>query len=49
MLIPLSDVESAIIRRYAPPINLDKNPGKLPRLNLARKVMAAEATRWQSD
>lgn len=47
MPVPLGDVETAVIVRFAPPINLDKNPGKLARLKIARAEMAAEAARWR--
>jgi hypothetical protein len=49
MPIPLSDVETAVIVHFAPPINLDKNPRKLARLSRARAEMAAEAKRWRPD
>lgn len=45
MTVPLRDVETAVIVHFAPPINLDKNPGKLARLSGARAEMAAEASR----
>lgn len=45
--IPLGDVETAVIVYFRPPINLDKNPGKLARLSSARAEMAAEASRWR--
>lgn len=41
--VPLGDVETEVIVRFAPSINLDKNPGKLARLSAARAAMAAEA------
>lgn len=47
LLVQLGTIEAAMIVRFAPPINLDKNPGKLARLSAARKVMAAEAARWR--
>lgn len=47
MTSPLADVETRLIERLAPPINIDKNPHKLARLSAARKVMAAEAARWR--
>ncbi|WCD91462.1 GIY-YIG nuclease family protein [Microbacterium sp. nov. GSS16] len=46
MPVPLGDVETAVIVRFTPPINLDKNPGKLARLSAARAAMAAEAAAW---
>jgi len=46
LAMPLSDVETAVIEHFTPPINLDKNPGKLARLSKARAAMAAEASRW---
>ncbi|MFB7252537.1 GIY-YIG nuclease family protein [Microbacterium sp. NPDC056234] len=46
LLVPLGDVETAVIVHFEPPINLDKNPGRLARLSLARAEMAAEAARW---
>ncbi|WDH78199.1 hypothetical protein PTQ19_11820 [Microbacterium esteraromaticum] len=49
MTVPLGDVESAVIVRFTPPINLDKNPGKLARLSAARADMAAEASRWRAE
>lgn len=49
MQVPLSDVETAVIVHFAPPINLDKNPRKLARLSRARAEMAAEAKRWRPD
>lgn len=49
MAVPLGDVETAIIVRFTPPINLDKNPGKLARLSRARAAMAAEAAAWRPE
>lgn len=47
MRTPLVDVETELIRRFTPVINLDKNPKKLARLKAARKAMSAEARAWQ--
>ncbi|TCJ23792.1 hypothetical protein E0W80_09545 [Microbacterium sp. PI-1] len=47
MTVPLGEVETAVIMHFAPPINLDKNPGKLARLSRARAKMAAEAAAWR--
>lgn len=47
MSIRLRDVETAVIVRFTPPINLDKNPNKLATLSSARAEMAAEASRWR--
>ncbi|MEV7618910.1 GIY-YIG nuclease family protein [Microbacterium sp. NPDC089321] len=49
MAVPLGDVETAVIVRFTPPINLDKNPGKLARLSAARSEMAAEAATWRPE
>ncbi|PKI89876.1 hypothetical protein CW368_11975 [Actinomycetales bacterium SN12] len=49
MPVPLGDVETAVIVRFTPPINLDKNPGKLARLSAARAAMAAEAAAWRPE
>lgn len=49
MPVPLSEVETAVIVRFTPPINLDQNPGKLARLSAARADMAAEASRWRPE
>ncbi|MCT1396648.1 hypothetical protein M4D51_13030 [Microbacterium sp. p3-SID338] len=49
MPVPLGDVETAVIVHFTPPINLDKNPGKLPRLSAARAAMAAEAAGWRPE
>lgn len=49
MTIALGDVETAVIVRFTPPINLDKNPGKLARLSGARAKMAAEAAAWRPE
>lgn len=45
--VPLGEVETAVIVRFTPPINLDKNPAKLARLSRARAEMASEASRWR--
>ena len=47
MPVLLGDVETAVIVRFTPPINLDKNPRKLARLSAARAAMAAEAAAWR--
>lgn len=47
MNVRLNDVETGVIRRFAPPINLAKNPAKLSRLSNARRRMAAEAADWR--
>lgn len=47
--VPLGQVETAVIVRFTPPINLSKNPGKLARLSVARAEMAAEAAAWRPD
>ena len=47
MSVTLVDVESALIRHFIPPINIDENPRKLKRLVLARRAMAAEAREWR--
>ncbi|MBN8423103.1 hypothetical protein JF531_01035 [Microbacterium esteraromaticum] len=49
MPVPLGDVETAVIVRFTPPINLDKNPGKLARLSAARAAMAAEAAAYAKE
>lgn len=49
MGVQLGDVETHVIVRFMPPINLDKNPGKLARLSRARADMAAEASSWRAD
>lgn len=49
MPVPLADVETVVISRFTPPINLDKNPGKLVRLSAARAAMAAEAAGWRPE
>ncbi|MFJ6429205.1 GIY-YIG nuclease family protein [Microbacterium maritypicum] len=49
MPVPLKEVETAVIVRFTPPINLDRNPGKLARLSAARAEMAAEASRWRPE
>lgn len=46
---PLSAVETAVIRHFAPPINIAKNPSRLARLSRARAEMAAEAAAWRPD
>ncbi|WP_424448558.1 GIY-YIG nuclease family protein [Microbacterium arborescens] len=47
MALRLSEVETAVIKQFAPPLNLDKNPRRLARLSRARAEMAAEASRWR--
>lgn len=47
--VPLGDVETAMILRFTPPLNLDKNPSKFGHLRQARAEMAAEAARWRPD
>jgi hypothetical protein len=47
--VPLADIETAMIRRFVPPMNLAKNPGKLARLSQARRVMASEAANWRPE
>ena len=47
MTVPLGAIETAVIAHFTPPINLDKNPGKLARLSRARAEMAAEAAAWR--
>lgn len=47
--VRLNDLETAVIVHFAPPINLDKNPGKLARLSRARAQMAAEASLWDPE
>lgn len=49
MPVPLKDVETALIVRFAPPINLDKNPNKSMHLSRARAAMALEASRWRPE
>lgn len=49
MPVPLGDVETAVIVRFTPPINLDKNPRKLVRLSADRAAMAAEAAAWRPE
>lgn len=49
MTVPLGDVETAVIVRFTPPINLDKNPSKLARLSAARAAMAAKAAAWRPE
>lgn len=48
LTIRLTDVETGVIHRFTPPINIAKNPGRLPRLSSARSAMAAEAADWRS-
>jgi len=45
----LGDVETAVIQRFTPPINISKNPRKLARLSHARVTMAAEASKWRAE
>ena len=45
----LNDVETAVIQRSTPPINISKNPRKLARLSRARATMAAEASQWRAE
>ncbi|OIH82127.1 hypothetical protein BLJ79_20655 [Arthrobacter sp. UCD-GKA] len=40
---PLSEIESAVIRCWKPPINIQMNPRPLQRLKLAREAMARQA------
>lgn len=44
---PLGEIETLVIRRLTPPINIDKNPDKLARLSRARAEMSAEASHWR--
>ncbi|MFF2634382.1 GIY-YIG nuclease family protein [Microbacterium sp. NPDC058021] len=46
---PLALIESAIIRRLNPPLNLSGNPHPAPGLSAARARMAAEARAWASS
>ncbi len=39
----LDQVETLVIQQFGPPLNIAKNPEKLPRLSRARREMAAEA------
>jgi hypothetical protein len=45
--VKLVDVETALIRHFAPVMNIDKNPRKLARLTAARREMSAEAKAWR--
>lgn len=45
--VPLRNVESAVIARWTPPLNLAGNPRPAPGLSAARAVMAAEARAWK--
>ncbi|MEQ6896562.1 GIY-YIG nuclease family protein [Microbacterium sp. KR10-403] len=45
----LVDVETAVIKRFAPPINIQKNPRKLGRLSRARSEMKIEAQQWRPE
>jgi len=45
----LADVETTVIQRLMPPINISKNPRKLARLSHARAAMAAEASQWRAE
>lgn len=45
----LDDVETAVIQRFTPPLNISKNPRKLARLSRARAAMAAEASQWRAE
>ena len=47
--VSLGDVETEVIQHFTPPINLDKNPGRLQRLRTARAEMAAEAAAWAAE
>lgn len=49
MSVPLGEVETAVILRLAPPLNLDKNPSKLGHIRRARAEMAAEAAQWRPE
>lgn len=49
LAVPLGLVETAVIVRFTPPINLDKNPRKLARLSAARADMATEAATWRPE
>ena len=43
---PLKSIETAIIVRWTPPLNLDSNPAPAAGLKAARARMADEARRW---
>lgn len=49
MAVALADVETEVIVRFTPLINLDKNPAKLAKLTRARAEMAAEAAQWRPE
>ncbi|GAB2696619.1 hypothetical protein BKA24_001152 [Microbacterium marinum] len=46
LTVPLRDVESALIRKWVPPLNLAGNPHPAPHLKSARATMANEARTW---
>lgn len=42
----LAVLEAEVIRLWTPPLNIQKNPGKLPHLRMARAQLAADARAW---
>jgi hypothetical protein len=47
--IVLDEVETAVLQRLRPPLNLDKVGGPRDRLRRARGVMAAASRKWSAD
>jgi hypothetical protein len=44
--VDLNDIETAVIKRWQPPLNLNKVDHRLPALMRARRVMADDARTW---
>ena len=44
--VDLNDIETAVIKRWQPPLNLNKVDHPLPALTHARRVMADDARTW---
>lgn len=47
--VDLNDIETAVIKRLQPPLNLNKVEHRLPALRHARKVMADDARTWARE
>ena len=47
--VDLNDIETAVIKRWQPPLNLNKVDHPLPALMRARRVMAEDARTWARE
>jgi hypothetical protein len=47
--VDLNDIETAVIKRWQPPLNLNKVDHPLPALRHARRLMADDARTWAHE